>query len=203
MGKKKRALENEIARLNAQKPAVEITSFRNRNNQMPSVAAVLGSAMTGYKTSYGPSMCGNAYNYKGINTCGPSMKVDLKAMPGLQTQTQTASITPLKKRFGDGIKRKVSNIHYEAKKKLDDIEGRPGGAGTKKMLRETALSAGVSGLSFGVSVIQGRRATQRAAQTAFRNRFASKSSGSSPTSKTPSGYSYGASEKKYSRGVFG
>ena len=84
MGKKKKALQAEIDRLNAQKPPTEITSYKNINNTpRTSVAAVLGSAMTGYKTSSGPSMYGDSYNYKEINSCGPSMKGNpgLKLLP--------------------------------------------------------------------------------------------------------------------------
>jgi len=58
-------------------------------------------------------------------------------------------------------------------------------------------------LKFGVSAIQGRKATRQAAQKAFRNRFASTSSGSSSTSQPTSVDSYRSSEKKYSRGMFG
>jgi len=229
MGKKKKALQAEIDRLNAQKPPTEITSYKNINNTpRTSVAAVLGSAMTGYKTSSGPSMYGDSYNYKEINSCGPSMKgnpglkllpevddskldVKLKAMPKLQKETasivereapSTPTFTPLKKKFGEDIKRKVSNTYYKAATKLDEIEGTPGGAGTKKMLRDTAADLATTGLAFGVSAIQGRKATKQAAQQAFRNRFSSTSSGSGYVG-TQKSQSYGDSEKKYSRGMFG
>ena len=87
MGKKKKALQAEIDRLNAQKPRTEVTSYKNLD-QTPrtSVAAVLGSAMTGYKTSSGPSMYGTAYNYKNINSCGPSMEGEKK---GLERMDET------------------------------------------------------------------------------------------------------------------
>ena len=215
MGKKKKALQAEIDRLNAQKPPTEITSYKNINNTpRTSVAAVLGSAMTGYKTSSGPSMYGDSYNYKEINSCGPSMKGDdvkLKAMPKLQKQTasivereapSTPTFTPLKKKFGEDIKRKVSKTDYKAATKLDEIEGTPGGAGTKKMLRDTAADLATTGLAFGVSAIQGRKATKQAAKQAFRNRFSSTSSGSGYVG-TQKSQSYGDSEKKYSRGMFG
>ena len=223
MGKKKKALQAEIDRLNAQKPPTEITSYKNINNTpRTSVAAVLGSAMTGYKTSSGPSMYGDSYNYKEINSCGPSMngnpglkllpKVDdskldvkLKSMPKLQKQTasivereapSTPTFTPLRKKFSP------SYTYNKAATKLDEIEGTPGGAGTKKMLRDTAADLATTGLAFGVSAIQGRKATKQAAQQAFRNRFSSTSSGSGYVG-TQKSQSYGDSEKKYSRGMFG
>ena len=209
MGKKKKALQAEIDRLNAQKPPTEITSYKNINNTpRTSVAAVLGSAMTGYKTSSGPSMYGDSYNYKEINSCGPSMKGDdvkLKAMPKLQKQTasivereapSTPTFTPLRKKFSPSYK------YNKAATKLDEIEGTPGGAGTKKMLRDTAADLATTGLAFGVSAIQGRKATKQAAQQAFRNRFSSTSSGSGYVG-TQKSQSYGDSEKKYSRGMFG
>ena len=209
MGKKKKALQAEIDRLNAQKPPTEITSYKNINNTpRTSVAAVLGSAMTGYKTSSGPSMYGDSYNYKEINSCGPSMKGDdvkLKAMPKLQKQTSSIvereapsnpTFTPLRKKFSP------SYTYNKAATKLDEIEGTPGGAGTKKMLRDTAADLATTGLAFGVSAIQGRKATKQAAQQAFRNRFSSTSSGSGYVG-TQKSQSYGDSEKKYSRGMFG
>jgi hypothetical protein len=209
MGKKKKALQAEIDRLNAQKPPTEITSYKNINNTpRTSVAAVLGSAMTGYKTSSGPSMYGDSYNYKEINSCGPSMKGDdvkLKAMPKLQKQTasivereapSTPTFTPLRKKFSP------SYTYNKAATKLDEIEGTPGGAGTKKMLRDTAADLATTGLAFGVSAIQGRKATKQAAKQAFRNRFSSTSSGSGYVG-TQKSQSYGDSEKKYSRGMFG
>jgi len=223
MGKKKKALQAEIDRLNAQKPPTEITSYKNINNTpRTSVAAVLGSAMTGYKTSSGPSMYGDSYNYKEINSCGPSMKgnpglnllpevddskldVKLKAMPKLQKETasivereapSTPTFTPLRKKFSP------SYTYNKAATKLDEIEGTPGGAGTKKMLRDTAADLATTGLAFGVSAIQGRKATKQAAQQAFRNRFSSTSSGSGYVG-TQKSQSYGDSEKKYSRGMFG
>ena len=223
MGKKKK-LQAEIDRLNAQKPPTpEITSYKNLD-QTPrtSVAAVLGSAMTGYKTSSGPSMYGDSYNYKEINSCGPSMKgnpglkllpevddskldVKLKAMPKLQKETgsivereapSTPTFTPLKKKFSP------SYTYNKAKRKLDEIEATDSGAGTKKMLRDTAADLATTGLAFGVSAIQGRKATKQAAQQAFRNRFSSTSSGSGYVG-TQKSQSYGDSEKKYSRGMFG
>lgn len=223
MGKKKKALQAEIDRLNAQKPPTEITSYKNINNTpRTSVAAVLGSAMTGYKTSSGPSMYGDSYNYKEINSCGPSMNgnpglnllpevddskldVKLKSMPKLQKQTasivereapSTPTFTPLRKKFSP------SYTYNKAATKLDEIEGTPGGAGTKKMLRDTAADLATTGLAFGVSAIQGRKATKQAAQQAFRNRFSSTSSGSGYVG-TQKSQSYGDSEKKYSRGMFG
>lgn len=222
MGKKKKRikeLEQELAR----EPFNPRGYGSQENDRSSPVSDVL-------KSQYGPSMCGNAYNYKGINTCGPSMKVDLKeipevdesdfafkadvklkSMPRLQKQTAsivereappTPTFTPFKKKFGEGIKRKVSNTYYKAATKLDEIEGTPGGAGTKKMLVETALSAAQSGLVFGVSAIQGRKATKQATKQAFRNRFSSTSSGSGYVG-TQKSQSYGDSEKKYSRGIFG
>jgi hypothetical protein len=164
--------------------------------------------MTGYKTSSGPSMYGDSYNYKEINSCGPSMKGDdvkLKAMPKLQKQTasivereapSTPTFTPLRKKFSP------SYTYNKAATKLDEIEGTPGGAGTKKMLRDTAADLATTGLAFGVSAIQGRKATKQAAKQAFRNRFSSTSSGSGYVG-TQKSQSYGDSEKKYSRGMFG
>ena len=203
MGKKKKALQAEIDRLNAQKPPTEITSFKNINNTpRTSVAAVLGSAMTGYKTSSGPSMYGDSYNYKEINSCGPSMKGNpgLKRLPevdksdfAFKTDGKAPKWTPV---------HSAAATYHKAKRNLDEIEGTPSGAGTKKMLRDTAADLATTGLAFGVSAIQGRKATQQAAQQAFRNRFSSTSSGSGYVG-TQKSQSYGASEKKYSRGMFG
>jgi hypothetical protein len=157
-------------------------------------------------------MYGDSYNYKEINSCGPSMKGDdskldvkLKAMPKLQKETasivereapSTPTFTPLRKKFSP------SYTYNKAATKLDEIEGTPGGAGTKKMLRDTAADLATTGLAFGVSAIQGRKATKQAAQQAFRNRFSSTSSGSGYVG-TQKSQSYGDSEKKYSRGMFG
>jgi len=219
MGKKKKALQAEIDRLNAQKPPTEITSYKNINNTpRTSVAAVLGSAMTGYKTSSGPSMYGDSYNYKEINSCGPSMKGNpgLKLLPEVDKSDfafKSGGLLPEvdKSDFAfktDGKAPKWTPVHsaaatyHKAKRKLDEIEGTPGGAGTKKMLRDTAADLATTGLAFGVSAIQGRKATKQAAQQAFRNRFSSTSSGSGYVG-TQKSQSYGDSEKKYSRGMFG
>lgn len=110
MGKKKKALQAEIDRLNAQKPRTEVTSYKNLD-QTPrtSVAAVLGSAMTGYKTSSGPSMYGTAYNYKNINSCGPSMIGDV--------------LPPIK---GEGLKRMDETDYSKLKEKTGLIKGEEG-----------------------------------------------------------------------------
>ena len=92
MGKKKKALQAEIDRLNAQRPKTEVTSYKNID-QTPrtSVAATLGSSMTGYKTSSGPSMYGATYNYKNISSCGPSMEGEKK---GLKRMDETDNSKP-------------------------------------------------------------------------------------------------------------
>ena len=208
MGKKKKrieALEKELAK----QPFQPLGYGSETNAKDSSVSDVL-------KSQSGPSMYGDSYNYKEINSCGPSMNgnpglkqptedVNLKAMPKLQKETasivereapSTPTFTPLRKKFSP------SYTYNKAATKLDEIEGTPGGAGTKKMLRDTAADLATTGLAFGVSAIQGRKATKQAAQQAFRNRFSSTSSGSGYVG-TQKSQSYGDSEKKYSRGMFG
>lgn len=216
MGKKKKRIE-ELEKELSKQPFQPRGYGSGKNEKNSSVSDVL-------KSQSGPSMYGDSYNYKEINSCGPSMKdnpglkllpedVKLKSMPKLSLDRlppasiverealPTPTFTPLKKKFGEDIKRKVSNTYYKAATKLDEIEGTPGGAGTKKMLRDTAVDLATTGLAFGVSVIQGRKATKQAAQRAFRNRFSSTSSGSGYVG-TKKSQSYGDSEKKYSRGMF-
>ena len=130
MGKKKKRIK-ELEQELAKTPFQPRGYSSGKNDGGSSVSDVL-------KSQSGPSMYGDAYNYKGINSCGPSMEgntglerlpeidsgkldVNLKSMPKLRAagrQTQTASIvereapstptfTPLKKKFGEDIKRKV------------------------------------------------------------------------------------------------
>ena len=200
MGKKKKRIE-ELEKELAKQPFQPRGYGSETNAKDSSVSDVL-------KSQSGPSMYGDSYNYKEINSCGPSMKGDdvkLKAMPKLQKQTasivereapSTPTFTPLRKKFSP------SYTYNKAATKLDEIEGTPGGAGTKKMLRDTAADLATTGLAFGVSAIQGRKATKHATKQAFRNRFSSTSSGSGYVG-TQKSQSYGDSEKKYSRGMFG
>ena len=214
MGKKKKRIE-ELEKELAKQPFQPLGYGSETNAKDSSVSDVL-------KSQSGPSMYGDSYNYKEINSCGPSMNgnpglkllpevddskldVKLKAMPKLQKETasivereapSTPTFTPLRKKFSP------SYTYNKAATKLDEIEGTPGGAGTKKMLRDTAADLATTGLAFGVSAIQGRKATKQAAQQAFRNRFSSTSSGSGYVG-TQKSQSYGDSEKKYSRGMFG
>ena len=190
MGKKKKRiqeLEQELA-----KTPFQPRGYGSKKNEGGS------SVSDALKSQSGPSMYGDAYNYKGINACGPSMKGGLEKLP--EVDSSNFAFKP------DGKKRwtpvhSAASTYHKAKAKLDEIEGKS--PGTKKLLRETAFSAAESGLQFGVSAIQGRRATRQAAQKAFRNRFASTSSGSSSSSQPQSVDSYRYSEKKYSRGMFG
>lgn len=191
MGKKKKRIQ-ELEQELAKTPFQPRGYGSQKNEGGSSVSDVL-------KSQSGPSMYGDAYNYKGINACGPSME-GLKKLP--EVDSSDFAFKP------DGKKRwtpvhSAASTYHKAKAKLDEIEGTPGGAGTKKMLRETAFSAAESGLEFGVSAIQRGRAIKQAARKAFRNRFASTSSGSSSTRQPQSVDSYRSSEKKYSRGMFG
>lgn len=190
MGKKKKRIQ-ELEQELAKTPFQPRGYGSKKNEGGSSVSDVL-------KSQSGPSMYGDAYNYKGINACGPSMKGGLEKLP--EVDSSDFAFKP------DGKKRwtpvhSAASTYHKAKAKLDEIEGKS--PGTKKLLRETAFSAAESGLQFGVSAIQGRRATRQAAQKAFRNRFASTSSGSSSSSQPQSVDSYRSSEKKYSRGMFG
>ena len=192
MGKKKKRIK-ELEQELAKKPFEPRGYGSGKNDGGSSVSDVL-------KSQSGPSMYGDAYNYKQINSCGPSMEgnTGLKRIP--EVDSSDFAFKP------DGKKRwtpvhSAASTYHKAKAKLDEIEGK--NPGTKKLLRETAFSAAESGLKFGVSAIQGRKDTRQAAQKAFRNRFASTSSGSSSTSQPTSVDSYRSSEKKYSRGMFG
>lgn len=168
MGKKKR-LQAEIDRLNAQKPPTpEITSYKNLD-QTPrtSVATVLGSAMTGYKTSSGPSMYGTAYNYKNITSCGPSMDGEELTRMNETDNSKLNAKTGL-----------ITNIGYAAikakdkvKEKLDKIEGKH--AGVKKMAAESLFRLGEAGVKSVASLI----ANKRKANLGSSNAFATKRSG--------------------------
>lgn len=164
MGKKKR-LQAEIDRLNAQKPPTpEITSYKNLD-QTPrtSVAAVLGSAMTGYKTSSGPSMYGTAYNYKNIASCGPSMEGEKK---GLERMDETDD-SKLNEKTG-----LITNLGYAAikakdkvKEKSDEIEGKH--AGIKKMAAESLFRLGEAGVKSVASLIANKRKANLGSSNAF------------------------------------
>jgi len=208
MGKKKKRIQ-ELEQELAKTPFQPRGYSSGKNDVGSSVSDVL-------KSQSGPSMYGDAYNYKEINSCGPSMEgnTGLKRLPEVDKSDfafKSGGLLPEVDSSGfafkpDGKKRwtpvhSAASTYHKAKTKLDEIEGKS--PGTKKLLRETAFSAAESGLQFGVSAIQGRKATKQAAQKAFRNRFASTSSGSSSTSQPTSVDSYRSSEKKYSRGMFG
>tara|TARA_R110000851_G_scaffold58727_3_gene136217 strand:- start:188 stop:829 length:642 start_codon:yes stop_codon:yes gene_type:complete len=189
MGKKKR-LQAEIDRLNAQKPSKEITSYKNLD-QTPrtSVAAVLGSAMTGYKTSSGPSMYGTAYNYKNITSCGPSMEGG-KTRRGLNRQLKAEekgfdNIADYKGAMKEG--RQVNRANRKQERKEDNegktesalkkMEGAPGGMGKRDMLSTALISAAESGLTQVVSHLSAKKAAKIQKQSNFRNQFSSNRSG--------------------------
>jgi len=203
MGKKKK-LQAEIDRLNAQKPPTpEITSYKNLD-QTPrtSVATVLGSAMTGYKTSSGPSMYGTAYNYKNITSCGPSMEGEGGESGSVVGQTKRELRRQLKAQYAgfDNIAdykgamkegRQVNRAnrkqeHKEAlKNKLKDktesalkkMEGAPGGMGKRDMFSTALISAAESGLTQVVSHLSSEKAAKIQKQSNFRNQFSSNRSG--------------------------
>tara|TARA_R110000787_G_scaffold150390_1_gene264278 strand:+ start:54 stop:692 length:639 start_codon:yes stop_codon:yes gene_type:complete len=189
MGKKKK-LQAEIDRLNAQKPPTpEITSYKNLD-QTPrtSVAAVLGSAMTGYKTSSGPSMYGAAYNYKNIASCGPSMEGKKKGLERMdetddsKLYVEKMPIGSLESKSSTPEKLKGRQEHKEEKvlrrmgktddsKLADKIEGKH--AGIKKMAAESLFRLGEAGVKSVASLI----ANKRKASLDSSNAFATKRSG--------------------------
>lgn len=183
MGKKKR-LQAEIDRLNAQKqPTPEITSYKNLD-QTPrtSVAAVLGSAMTGYKTSSGPSMYGAAYNYKNITSCGPSMNgKELTRMDETDNSKLNAKT---------GL---ITNLGYAAikakdkvKAKADKIEGKPGHAGIKKMAAESLFRLAEAGVKSVANLVANKRKANLGSSNAFTPR--QRSGGGGYSSKSQPSY---------------
>lgn len=219
--KKVKALEKEIAR----KP-IETTGYKT------DVSKSSSSVSDTLKSQSGPSMHGEKYNYKSINSCGPSMKGKpglerlpevegkflfdkIEDMPKLSSVTdplkgkgeiiqrdamQKPALEPVKKKFGEDIKRVASNVYQAADKKLAEIEGKHPGA--KKMIRETAFSLAESGLKYGVGLIAGKRTAAKTASQQFRDRFASSGSSDGYVSDQRSP-SYSDLEKKYSKGMFG
>jgi uncharacterized small protein (DUF1192 family) len=185
MGKKKKALQAEIDRLNAQRPKTEVTSYKNID-QTPrtSVAATLGSSMTGYKTSSGPSMYGATYNYKNINSCGPSMEGEKK---GLKRMDETDN-SKLNAKTG-----LITNLGYAAikakdklKAKADEIEGKPGRAGVKKMAAESLFRLGEAGVKSAASLIANKRKANLGSSNAFSPR--QRSGGGGYSSKSQPSY---------------
>ena len=183
MGKKKKALQAEIDRLNAQKPRTEVTSYKNLD-QTPrtSVAAVLGSAMTGYKTSSGPSMYGTAYNYKNINSCGPSMEGEEK---GLKRMDETDNS---KLNVKTGLITKIGYAAMKAKDKVkakaDEIEGKH--PGVKEMAAESLFRLGEAGVKSVASLIANKTKANLGSSNAFAPR--QRSGGDGYSSKSQPSY---------------
>ncbi len=217
MGKKKKALQAEIDRLNAQRPKTEVTSYK-KIDQTPrtSVATTLGSSMTGYKTSSGPSMYGATYNYKNINSCGPSftgVKVKEKEEPKSNSTTKrgeeiiskmptTKAYEPPKKlesrqqgyhspttlpkeRF---VKTRLApyKLSQKVKAKADEIEGKPGRAGVKKMAAESLFRLGEAGVKSAASLIANKRKANLGSSNAFAPR--QRSGGGGYSSKSQPSY---------------
>ena len=185
MGKKKKALQAEIDRLNAQRPKTEVTSYKNID-QTPrtSVAATLGSSMTGYKTSSGPSMYGATYNYKNISSCGPSMEGEKK---GLKRMDETDNSKPDFLNEKTGLR---TNLKYRAikrkdkrKAKADEIEGKH--AGIKKMAAESLFRLGEAGVKSAANLIANKRKANLGSSNAFAPRQRSGGGGYS-SKKQPS-----------------
>ena len=170
MGKKKKALQAEIDRLNAQRPKTEITSYKNLD-QTPrtSVAAVLGSAMTGYKTSSGPSMYGAAYNYKNITSCGPSMNglTRMDATDNSKLKEKTSLITK--------IGYAAIKLKDKVKDKADEIEYK--NPAVKKMAVESLFRLGEAGVKSVANLIANKRKANLGSSNAFAPRQRSGGSG--------------------------
>jgi hypothetical protein len=227
MGKKKKSLQAEIDRLNAQRPKTEVTSYKNID-QTPrtSVAATLGSSMTGYKTSSGPSMYGATYNYKNINSCGPSftgVKIKEKEEPKSNSTTKrgeeiiskmstTKTYEPPKKlesrqqskqqgyhspetiRFTEPstkerfVKLRLApyKLSQKVKAKADEIEGKPGRAGVKKMAAESLFRLGEAGVKSAASLIANKRKANLGSSNVFAPR--QRSGGGGYSSKSQPSY---------------
>ncbi len=215
MGKKKKALQAEIDRLNAQRPKTEVTSYKNID-QTPrtSVATTLGSSMTGYKTSSGPSMYGAAYNYKNINSCGPSFtgvklkeKEETKSnsttkrgeeiisnMPTTKTyeppkklesrQQGYHSPTTLPKERFVKIRLAPYKLSQKVKAKADKIEGKH--PGIKKMAAESLFRLGEAGVKSAASLIANKRKANLGSSNAFAPR--QRSGGGGYSSKSQPSY---------------
>jgi len=215
MGKKKKALQAEIDRLNAQRPKTEVTSYKNID-QTPrtSVAATLGSSMTGYKTSSGPSMYGATYNYKNINSCGPSFtgiklkeKEEAKSnsttkrgeeiiskMPTTKTyeppkklesrQQEYHSPTTLPKERFVKTRLAPYKLSQKVKAKADEIEGKH--PGVKKMAVESLFRLGEAGVKSAASLIANKRKANLGSSNAFSPR--QRSGGGGYSSKSQPSY---------------
>lgn len=185
MGKKKKALQAEIDRLNAQRPKTEINSYKNLD-QTPrtSVAAVLGSAMTGYKTSSGPSMYGAAYNYKNITSCGPSMNGEGLTRMDATDNSKLTEKTGLITKIGYAAMKLKDKRKDKRKDEAEDWEGK--NPGVKKMAIESLFRLGEAGVKGAANLIANKRKANLGSSNAFAPRQRSGGGSGYSSTKQPS-----------------